>query len=105
MRGRQGYVYMLANKPAGTIYIGVTSDLLARVGQHKAKTLQGFTARYGVDRLVYFEVADDMESAIHREKALKKWKRSWKIALIEGQNPKWADLYEGLMRAEHGRAL
>ena len=87
------YVYILASRRNGTLYIGVTSDLLARVAQHKEKVTGGFTARYGCDQLVYFEVHDNAEAAITREKQLKEWRRAWKIELIETGNPEWLDLY------------
>ena len=75
------------------MYLGVTGDLVRRVGQHKSKTVPGFTARYGVDRLVWFEAYDDPTAAITREKAVKKWRRDWKIRLIEEQNAEWRDLF------------
>ena len=87
------YVYILANKKNGTLYIGVTNDLIRRVYEHKSGIVQGFTNKYGVCRLVYFEETRDIISAIAREKQLKKWQRQWKIALIELQNPYWKDLY------------
>ncbi len=88
-----GYVYILTNKLGGTLYIGVTSDLIGRVYQHKAGTVEGFTKKYGLDRLVYFEMFDGIEVAILREKQMKKWNRAWKIELIEEKNPYWIDLY------------
>ena len=87
-------VYILANRPNGTLYIGVTSKLVQRVGQHKHGLVEGFTKRYGVHRLVWYEVHGSMEGAIAREKGLKKWNRAWKIALIEEDNPTWSDLYD-----------
>ena len=87
-------VYILANKPHGTLYIGVTSDLVKRVWQHKNGFVEGFTKRYGTHRLVWHEVHESMESAISREKAIKKWNRAWKIELIEKNNPAWADIYD-----------
>ena len=87
------FIYILASKPNGTLYIGVTSDLVKRVYEHKMKLEDGFTKKYDVDMLVYYEAADDIRSAITREKQLKKWKREWKIELIEKANPKWKDLY------------
>ncbi len=90
---RQYYVYILTSKRNGTLYIGVTNDLVKRVWQHKNKVADGFTKKYGVDRLVYYEVTEDIESAITREKQLKKWNRAWKIRLIEEKNPEWKDLY------------
>lgn len=91
-------VYILASKPNGTLYIGVTSDLAQRVWQHKNDLVEGFTKRYGVHRLVWYEVHEIMESAIVREKSLKKWNRAWKIELIEERNPGWVDLYEEICR-------
>ena len=85
--GKQFFVYILASKRNGTLYTGVTSALVHRVWQHKTKAVEGFTARYGVDRLVYFEVHADAASAIAREKQIKKWERAWKIRLIEKINP------------------
>lgn len=90
---KQYYVYILASKKDGVLYIGVTSDLLLRIWQHKEGTLDGFSKRYWVKRLVYFEVHGDIEQAIVREKQIKKWKRDWKIKLIEDCNPEWDDLY------------
>ncbi|MCE2457314.1 MAG: GIY-YIG nuclease family protein [Dehalococcoidia bacterium] len=87
-------VYILANKRNGTLYIGVTSDLIQRVWQHKNNLAEGFTKRYNVHNLVWYEVHETMESAILRENALKKWRRVWKIELIEKENPRWLDLYK-----------
>ena len=87
------YVYILASRIGGTLYIGVTNDLIRRVAEHKLKIAESFTKRYDVARLVYFETFDGIEQAIHREKRLKKWTRAWKIALIEKDNPDWNDLY------------
>jgi putative endonuclease len=94
--GRQYYVYILANKKHGTLYIGVTNDLIRRVYEHKAKLVKGFTAKYGIYKLVYYEVFDDPSLAIAREKQLKKWHREWKIRIIEHGNPNWDDLSSGL---------
>jgi putative endonuclease len=94
----QLYVYLLASRRHGTLYLGVTSDLIRRVHEHKMKIVPGFTSRYGVDRLVWFEIHDDPATAIGREKQLKKWRRDWKIRLIEEQNPEWGDLYRTLLR-------
>jgi putative endonuclease len=93
MGGRCYYVYILASKMGGTLYIGVTNDLIRRVAEHKLQLVESFTKEYGVVKLVYFEQFDDPENAIKREKRLKKWKRAWKIALIEKDNPDWNDLY------------
>jgi putative endonuclease len=90
------YVYMLASRARGTLYIGVTGDLVRRVWEHKSGAVPGFTRRYGVTRLVWFEVFDDVTAAIQREKTLKHWLRGWKIALIERNNPTWCDLYDDI---------
>jgi len=89
----QPAVYILASKRNGTLYIGVTSDLLQRVWQHRTGMVEGFTKRYGVHSLVYYELHTDMRDAILREKQLKKWNRAWKIELIEQDNPEWRDLW------------
>jgi putative endonuclease len=94
--GKTYCVYILASKIGGTIYIGVTNDLIRRVYEHKTKAVGGFTDEHDVDRLVYFEQFDDIENAIVREKRLKKWNRAWKIRLIEEANPDWVDLYPAL---------
>ena len=94
--GSMFYMYLFASKPYGTLYVGTTSDLARRVWEHKNRVVSGFTKRYGIDRLVWFEAYDDPTAAITREKALKKWRRDWKIALIEEQNPVWRDLYPSL---------
>ncbi len=86
------YVYILATHRNGTLYTGVTSDLVRRVYQHKQSLVAGFTKKYGVHRLVYYESTNDVSAAIRREKQLKKWKRAWKIRLIEERNPSWEDL-------------
>ena len=86
--------YILASKPKGVLYIGVTSNLVQRVWQHKNDLVEGFTKRYRVHKLVWYEVHETMESAIGREKALKKWNRAWKVELIEKGNPLWLDLYD-----------
>jgi putative endonuclease len=93
---RQPCVYLLASKPFGAIYIGVTSDLVARLWQHREGAIPGFTRRYKVHRLVRFELFDTMELAIAREKQLKYWHRQWKINLIQSENPDWHDLAAGL---------
>lgn len=87
------HVYLLASRKYAPLYVGITSDLPRRVHQHKTKAASGFTATYGVDRIVWFETHDDPTAAITREKALKKWRRDWKIRLIEEQNPDWQDLF------------
>jgi putative endonuclease len=90
---RQPAVYVLASKQNGTLYIGVTSDLAKRAWEHKNDLVEGFTKKYGVHRLVYYEMHEDMLSAITREKQLKKWNRAWKLELIEEKNPEWKDLW------------
>lgn len=89
-----GWTYILTNKPCGVLYVGVTADLPARMMQHRASTGSAFCRRYGLKRLVLAERHDRIEDAIMREKALKAWKRDWKIALIEAANPSWDDLFE-----------
>jgi putative endonuclease len=93
----QPAVYMLASQRNGTLYIGVTSDLVKRLWEHKNDAVEGFTEKYGVHRLVYFELHDEMSAAIQREKQLKKWNRAWKIELIEETNPEWKDLWESIL--------
>ena len=87
------YVYILASRRDGAIYVGITSDLVRRVYEHRIKAVPGFTAKYDISRLVRFDTYDDPISAISREKELKKWRREWKVRLIEEQNPQWVDLY------------
>jgi putative endonuclease len=89
-------VYILANKIGGTLYIGVTSDLVRRVFEHRSEVVRGFTKRYRVHRLVYFEQFSDVQTAIRREKRLKKWNRAWKVRLIEEANPNWDDLFPAI---------
>ena len=93
-RERQPCVYLLASKRNGTLYLGVTSNLLQRVWQHKAGALDGFTKKYQVHSLVWYELHPTMESAIRREKQIKSWRRAWKVRLISESNPDWQDLYE-----------
>lgn len=88
------YVYILSSKRNGTLYTGVTSNLAQRVWQHKQNMVEGFTKKYNVTFLVYYEVHGNAESAIIREKRIKKWRRSWKLKLIEGKNPQWKDLFK-----------
>jgi len=90
------YVYILARRRDGAIYVGITKDLVRRVHEHRIKAVRGFTAKYNITQLVWFEIYDDPISAISREKELKKWKRAWKIQLIEKDNPNWDDLYESI---------
>jgi putative endonuclease len=97
-RDRSYWVYIVASEIGGTLYIGVTNDLIRRIHEHKIKAAEGFTKKHEVDRLVYFEAFDDIENAIRREKRLKKWNRAWKIRLIEEINPNWADLYPSIAR-------
>ena len=94
---KQPCVYILASQRNGTLYIGVTSDVRKRVWEHKNNLVEGFTKKYGVYRLVYYEMHPDMVSAITREKQLKKWRRNWKLRLIEGRNPRWRDLWEKIL--------
>ena len=91
------YIYLLASKPYGTLYIDTTSDLPRRVWEHKQKLVPGFTRRYRIDRLVWFEIHQSAADALRREKRLKEWKRDWKINLIERDNPHWIDLYASLL--------
>ena len=93
----QPAVYILASERNGTLYIGVTSNLVQRIWQHKNDLVEGFTEKYGVHSLVYFELLDDMPNAITREKQMKKWNRAWKLSLIEKQNPTWQDLWPTLL--------
>jgi len=97
MYKRQPFVYILASRKNGTLYTGVTSNLIQRVYQHKNNLIKGFSKKYGVHVLVYYESHDTMEVAITREKQIKKWKRQWKIALIEKDNQEWRDLYDDLV--------
>lgn len=98
MAEKQFYVYILAKGKNSTFYVGFTSDLVKRVWEHKNSVVEGFTKKYGVDQLVYYEVFADPENAILREKRLKKWNRLWKMRVIEEMNPKWQDLYEEICK-------
>ena len=98
MVNKQYYVYVMASKRDGMLYIGVTSNLIKRVYEHKNDLVDGFTNKYHIHNLVYFEVAEDIRTAISREKQLKKWNRAWKEALIDKSNPEWRDLYCDLIR-------
>ena len=100
---RTYYTYILASKPYGTLYVGVTNGLLQRVGDHRDGAGSRFTARYGVDRLVYFETFSTIDDAIQREKSLKRYRRQWKINLIERDNPDWLDLYPVLLALPENR--
>jgi putative endonuclease len=91
-----GWLYIITNRPNGTLYVGVTSDLARRVCQHRAGEVDGFTKRHGLKRLVYVERHDDIRAAIQRETGVKRWSRAWKVNLILTQNPDWDDLYERL---------
>ena len=90
------YVYIIASRKDGAIYIGVTNDIVRRIHEHRIKAVPGFASKYNITRLVWFEIYEDPISAISREKELKKWKRAWKVQLIETQNPQWDDLYESI---------
>lgn len=98
MNTKYYYVYILASKRNGTLYIGVTSNLIKRVYEHKNNLVEGFTKRYQVHHLVYYEIYEDVRDAILREKRMKKWNRRWKIELIEKMNPEWKDLYAEIVR-------
>ena len=92
-------VYILSSQKNGTLYVGVTNNLIKRIWEHKNKKVKGFTEKYGVDRLVYYEQTNDVRIALQREKTLKRWKRDWKLELIEKENPEWMDLYEKITNA------
>jgi putative endonuclease len=94
---KQPAAYILPNKPGGVLYIGVTSDLVKRIWQHRSDAVEGFSRRYRLHELVYFEQFESMIEAINREKELKKWRRAWKVALIERSNAKWRDLWPDLI--------
>ena len=97
MQKNESYVYIMASKKYGTLYIGITSDIVWRIYEHKEKRVEGFTKKYNIDKLVYFETYTDINEAIFREKQIKKWRRDWKINLIEQNNPYWQDLYHELI--------
>ncbi len=97
MKEKGGWVYIVTNRPNGIIYIGVTSDLVARITQHRAGEIVGFTQKYGLKMLVYFERHDEILAAIAREKAMKAWQRAWKVRLIIRDNPGWDDLYPTIL--------
>ena len=92
-----GWVYIVTNRPNGTLYVGVTSDLARRVHEHREGLIDGFTKRYGLTRLVYAEPHEDISEAIRREKAIKRWRRAWKVRLIHESNPDWNDLFDTLL--------
>ena len=98
MTNRNYYVYILASRKNGTLYIGMTNNLFRRLYLHRSEVVKGFTSKYKVHKLVYFEVTDNPNSAIAREKQLKNWHRQWKINLIEVDNPQWRDLYPELLK-------
>ncbi|MDE2183844.1 MAG: GIY-YIG nuclease family protein [Alphaproteobacteria bacterium] len=97
MRDHRYFVYVLASKPQGTLYVGVTNDLVRRVTEHRLGVVSGFTKRYDVKKLVWFEEHGDIYEAIAKEKRLKRWRREWKRSLVEKDNPHWADLYPALV--------
>ncbi|MCW5723342.1 MAG: GIY-YIG nuclease family protein [Maricaulaceae bacterium] len=99
-RDRHFWVYMLASRPRGAIYLGVTGDLVKRVWEHRQKAVPGHTRRYGITQLVWYELHGAADAAIAREKQIKKWRRAWKVDLIEGMNPAWRDLYEEAARSQ-----
>ena len=96
MSRKQYYIYILASKRNGTLYIGMTDDLVRRIGEHKNGLVEGFTKKYNVKMLTYYEITENVQSALQREKALKKWNRKWKLNLIESENPEWKDLSDDL---------
>ena len=96
---RQYYVYFLASRPGGTLYVGVANNVLRRVYEHRSKAVQGFTKSYNIDKLVHYEIYSSIQDALQREKNIKHWPRAWKTKLILQNNPSWRDLYEDLMAA------
>ena len=92
-----GWLYIMTNRPNGTLYVGVTADLQRRVWQHRTGAVEGFTQRYELERLVYAEHHEEIREAIRREKAIKRWRRAWKVRLIQGSNPEWADITDTLI--------
>lgn len=92
-----GWVYIMTNKPNGTLYVGVTSDIAKRTWEHREGVVEGFTRKYGLKRLVYIESFDDISTALQREKTIKHWPRAWRVNLILAQNPDWIDLYDTLI--------
>ena len=94
---KQPAIYMVTNRPYGSLYVGVTSDLVKRIWQHRNRQADGFTKRYNLHHLVYYELHEEMSTAILREKQLKNWRRQWKIELIEEMNPGWTDLWESIL--------
>lgn len=102
---RQYYVYILTNKAYGTLYVGMTNDLVGRIWEHRSKSVKGFTEEHGLTRLVWYEIHEVPYEAITREKRIKKWNRDWKVNLIQRMNPEWDDLYESLVRAGENASL
>ena len=98
--GKTYWVYILASSPRGTLYVGMSSDLAGRAWEYRERVQAGFTKRYWIDRLVYFETYDDADIAAKRERTLKRWRRHWKIELIEKSNPTWRDLFEDVVRGD-----
>lgn len=96
MKSLGSYTYIITNKRNGTLYTGVTTDLKKRIWEHKQGDIEGFSRKYGLKTLVWYEIHDDVAEAILREKQIKKWERAWKLRMIEEQNPEWRDLYETL---------
>jgi putative endonuclease len=94
------WVYIMASGPRGVLYVGMSSDLVGRADEHRLRVLDGFTKRYSVDRLVYFEIHDEADVAARRERSIKRWRRDWKIELIEKDNPTWRDLFDDLARSQ-----
>jgi putative endonuclease len=94
---KKGYVYILASSRNGTLYVGVTSDLIKRIDEHRQKLVDGFTKKYEITNLVYYETFEDIKDAIVRERQIKEWKRKWKMELIQSVNPYWRDLYEDIL--------
>ncbi len=97
MKEKGGWVYIITNRPNGILYVGVTADLVRRVSEHRAGEIAGFTQKHGLKRLVYFERHDDILFAIAREKAIKEWRRAWKVRLVVRDNAGWDDLYKGIL--------
>lgn len=99
------YVYILASKRNGTLYVGFTTDLTRRIKEHKGKTFEGFTKEYNITNLVYYEIVEGFDWAIKREKQIKKWNRAWKLRLIEEKNPTWRDLYSDFLKKEKEKEI
>jgi putative endonuclease len=98
MQSKHGYIYIMSNKQNGTLYVGVTSDLIKRIHEHKNHFIEGFTSKYSLNNLVYYEIFENIENAILREKQIKKWNRAWKLKLINEFNPNWRDLYPDICK-------